>query len=449
MNNNEYMRGLQRSNSLNYNYLQNQNNEILSMIRTHKEKLEELKDKEEIFNNDVYLNHNNSLDKIKNEKKNFIINDEIDVEDSIRLAKKFLNNNKEKTLTIFNSIDSKINSGNNSHISKYDSYFNNEKNKKVENYKLYNKTNYNYGTHKDFFIKNLESEYPEIKLETLIKQEHLNKMKNDKNELINHKKYYQYIDGYNNSYSHNISDIYNDKSLNKDNIVINSNIIFLQKKLEHAESRITILESNNNYLNKENHDLKEYIKELQQKHNQKEIDRNINNFGSYYTSNENSLLSNEVKNSIDKIMYSINYFIKKMLRIFPNLENEKKFEDLNWNEYNCLQQYLNSIEDKINELYIQNIKNINYSINDYNISGISNTVGNHRKKEKISKMNKIIRKLENKSAKKLKTRKIIENDIYNNYKSSNNNYSFNYKRQRLKIIIMLNIKTRLIGLNNE
>ena len=121
-----------------------------------------------------------------------------------------------------------------------------------------------------------------------------------------------------------------------------------------------------------------------------------------------------------------------MLRIFPNLENEKKFEDLNWNEYNCLQQYLNSIEDKINELYIQNIKNINYSINDYNISGIANTVGNPRKKEKISKMNKIIRKLENKSAKKLKTRKIIENDIYNNYKSSNNNYSFNYKRHKIK-----------------
>ena len=96
-------------------------------------------------------------------------------------------------------------------------------------------------------------------------------------------------------------------------------------------------------------------------------------------------------------MFSINYFIKKMYNLFKKNENEKNFEDLKYEQYNELQQNLNKIEILINDLYIQNIKNINFNINDNSISDMTPSIEYSKKGKNKPKIHKIIKKLENKS----------------------------------------------------
>ena len=169
-------------------------------------------------------------------------------------------------------------------------------------------------------------------------------------------------------------------------------------------------------LNKENLSLKNYIIELEAKYK-----------------NSNSLLDEEIKNkninnnNIEKVMYSINYFIRKMYNLFPNMEKENNFGELKIDQYNELQQRLNIIENMINELFIQSIKTINYSLNEKAMTTAELSTIDHIKKEKKKqKNNTIYKKLKNKSVKKLKKR---SNSVVNWH----NNKSLNKKKiERIK-----------------
>jgi septal ring factor EnvC (AmiA/AmiB activator) len=114
-------------------------------------------------------------------------------------------------------------------------------------------------------------------------------------------------------------------------VIINSNIKLLKHKLENKEAKIKSLESNIDLLSQENKSLKDYIIQLETKYNNnKDNNDDIN-------SNSNLILNEEnknINNNIDKVMYSINNFIKKMYSLFPNMEKEIKYEELKIEHYN-------------------------------------------------------------------------------------------------------------------
>ena len=224
---------------------------------------------------------------------------------------------------------------------------------------------------------------------------------------------------YSNNNSNYIDQILNN---NDNNIIINSNIKILRHKLDNKDTKIKSLESHIDLLNKENKSLKEYIIELEKNNNPINSNNNINN-NRINNNDINSLLNEEnqnINNNIEKVMASINYFIKKVYNLFPNLEKEKKFEELKFEQYNELHYRLNIIENLINDLFIQNIKKNNYSLNDNIITDIS-TIDYIKKGKHKPRINTIIKKLKNKSVKKLKKRNFINNDYNINTFNKRNN----------------------------
>ena len=130
---------------------------------------------------------------------------------------------------------------------------------------------------------------------------------------------------------------------------------------------------------------------------------------------------------MEKVMFSINYFIKKMYNLFQKNENWKNFEDLKYEQFNEVQRNLNTIESLINDLYMQNIKKINYSINDTSnsLSDIISSIEYTKKGKKKPKIHNLIKKLESKSAKRLKKKNKIKSNSYKNlYYENNNNKNF-------------------------
>ena len=410
------------SNNLqNYESTLEQNREILAIINEHKKKLNELRNMDNFKENKKYIK-DNSFENTKNNKKIGSL-DKIEVDDSIRIAKEFLKYNKEKTSKIFNNIESNLNINKNNQ-----NMINNLKNSKSENNHIYpnniqqncNKINYHNKTHKDFYShldktqyilnnKNINNIYTQLNYNSEVNE------KDKPNEI------YRSTSNINEKYKFNIKN--NNNYNNDDDIIEYSNIKTLKDKLNYAELRINSLESNIDILTKENHDLKEYIIQLE--------NNNINNKNNFIenqlTNKENKSLKNEedINDNKEKIMYSINYFIKKMYSLFQNFGCEQNFENLKFEQYNELQQHLNNIENITNDLYIQNIKKENYSLNDNSISDIISTIEYTKKGKKKPTIHKIIKKLENKSAKRLKKKSKTHKNLYNNY-----NYESNMNKNR-------------------
>jgi hypothetical protein len=374
--------------SQNYEMELNQNQNIFDIINEHKRKLNEIKNKENIIENNEYSVNN----KIKNNDTN-----KDDINKSIKMAKDYLNYNKSRTSKIYSHFNNSINNNkiiNNSFNSNYLNY----DTKNDYNYKtLYN---YNYAPSNNY----ISNDYTNINENEKNKQ-YRSSIKNsfylkngDSNFILNNND----IEGRKNNINDNI--IYNDKNNEEDNILIASNIKLLRHKLENKENQIKNLESNISYLNNENQSLKLYIDKLESniqsfKYNNNTISLQNNNIDEFTQKSRNNMLSNDNENNcnniineielkstimpsiinkentntindsniifnVEKIMNSINYFIRKIYILFNRIFNIKEnFQDLNYNQYYELQKHLVKVEKIINKFVAQNF---NLGENDYN-----------------------------------------------------------------------------------
>ena len=439
------------SDNLNQNYElemnQNQNQNIFDIINEHKRKLNEIKNMENILENNEYSINN----KIKTKDTN-----KDDINKSIKMAKDYLNYNKSRTSKIFSHINNSIDNNkinNNSFNSNYLNY----DIKSDYNYKtLYN---YNYAPSTNYIPNGYTSanendknkEYPSSTKNSF----HLKKT--DSNFRINNND----IERRKNNINDNI--IYNDKNNEEDNILIASNIKLLRHKLENKENQIKNLESNINYLNNENQNLKLYIEKLESNiqsfnNNNNTISSKNNNTNDFTQKSRNmlnidnenncnniineielkstimpSIINKENTNTIndsniifnvEKIMNSINYFIRKIYILFNNIFNIKEnFQDLNYNQYYELQKHLVKVEKIINKFVAQNF---NLGENDYNNKMITpledrkenedilNSINSNNNFEPIAKRNnkiKVYKMVKKNSSKILKIKKKKNKEI--------------------------------------
>ena len=369
------------SNYLNQNYENNVNQiqNIFELINEHKRKLNEIKNMESLFEKD---RHSSII-----QKRNDISKD--DINHSIKMAKDYLKYNKSKTDKIFSNIDNSINNNkiiNNSFNSNYLNYdIKNDFNYKTQyNYKTIPAKTYYSNTYSYIDDNGKDIQY----LSTKNNSFHL--MNTDSNFRVNNYGF----EGRNYKKTN-----YNEE----DNILIASNIKLLKHKLENKESKIQTLESNISYLNNENHNLKQYIKKLEtnfqtiSSNNRNTINLNNNNTNNLNekSGNELNTISNndcnnlineeEIKSTqipplinkentntvndnciifnIQKIMNSINFFIRKIYKLFNNIYDIKeKFIDLNYNQHFELQKHLTKLEKIINKFVTQNISPIKLDI---------------------------------------------------------------------------------------
>lgn len=294
--------------------------EIFLMIDEHKKKLEELK------------NNNNSNNKLENQKFSFnkkenkpnlnLKINQMDIDNSINLAKYFLQKNKEKTIKIFNNIDNKITPYLGLHFNYDDNDNNNDNQENICNNTNYNNTNYNNKTYYNFLKQNATE--PNT---TKNKNKSINKISllhNNSNKIIR-----------SNSRVYTTSNNLYDNSINEDLDKSKKNKT-LKDKLKRREERIKKLESNIASLNKENQSLKQYIIELQHNlltYNNKKINNAFNkNLFNDSESMKSSMEDLSLINKFEKIMNSINIFIKKMYNLFPNLGCTGDFKDLNYHQ---------------------------------------------------------------------------------------------------------------------
>ena len=138
------------------NNLDNESNinhckKIFLMIDEHKKMLKELKD-----NNDGNKPENQkfSFNKKENRPNSNLNNNQMDIDNSINLAKYFLQKNKEKTLKIFNNIDNKITPYLGLHFNYDDNDTNNNNQENICNNKNYNITDYNNTNYYNFLKQN-------------------------------------------------------------------------------------------------------------------------------------------------------------------------------------------------------------------------------------------------------------------------------------------------------
>ena len=204
---------------------------------------------------------------------------------------------------------------------------------------------------------------------------------------------------YNNSKNNTGIFCYNSER-KEDNIILASNIKLLKHKLEDKEKKIKSMQINMDSLKKENENLKHYIIQLQQ--------------GSLNDKNNSD-------NNIDKIMYSINYFIKQMYNLFPSLGNKDNYKDLKYDQNNEIQQNLSKIESAVNEILMQKTKKITNNTNDNSISDMIPTIEYTKLGKKKPKINRLIKKLENKGSKKKMKKSKKEDELYYNYDYTRNN----------------------------
>ena len=256
----------------------------------------------------------------------------------------------------------------------------------------------------------------------------------------------------------------------------------LKFKLEKKKIKIKNLESNIELLTKENQNMKKYISELEKKLENVDLKKDINLFNpeniikreqdmlskinalsqellqkneqiekmknldqikikDIQTLNQKcrdlEIISNEVdkekieklleenkylKNSInntDKIMFIINYFVKKIYNIIPSLQKPENFNGIK--EPYELQKFFIEIENFINEyiiydsnkksdFYIEFEKNKNYN-NEY----FKNIDKEKEKKELEAKINEINQQNIN-LLKEIKEKRIISNKLQKNFK---------------------------------
>ena len=133
---------------------------------------------------------------------------------------------------------------------------------------------------------------------------------------------------------------------------------------------------------------------------------------------ENKYLKNSINNT-DKIMFIINYFVKKIYNIIPSLQKPENFNGIK--EPYELQKFFIEIENFINEyiiydsnkksdFYIEFEKNKNYN-NEY----FKNIDKEKEKKELEAKINEINQQNIN-LLKEIKEKRIISNKLQKNFK---------------------------------
>ena len=134
---------------------------------------------------------------------------------------------------------------------------------------------------------------------------------------------------------------------------------------------------------------------------------------------ENKYLKNSINNT-DKIMFIINYFVKKIYNIIPSLQKPENFNGIK--EPYELQKFFIEIENFINEyiiydsnkksdFYIEFEKNKNYN-NEY----FKNIDKEKEKKELEAKINEINQQNIN-LLKEIKEKRIISNKLQKNFKN--------------------------------
>lgn len=360
--------------------------EIFLMIDEHKKKLEELK------------NNNNSNNKLENQKFSFnkkenkpnlnLKINQMDIDNSINLAKYFLQKNKEKTIKIFNNIDNKITPYLGLHFNYDDNDNNNDNQENVCNNTNYNNTNYNNKTYYNFLKQNATE--PNT---TKNKNKSINKISllhNNSNKIIR-----------SNSRVYTTSNNLYDNSINEDLDKSKKNKT-LKDKLKRREERIKKLESNIASLNKENQSLKQYIIELQHNlltYNNKKINNAFNkNLFNDSESMKSSMEDLSLINKFEKIMNSINIFIKKMYNLFPNLGCTGDFKDLNYHQPKEVEKKFDKIWNMIHNFFTLK-KNV-YNSNESSIVDMISTIEYDKNGMKKPKYKNLIKKLENKSSKK-------------------------------------------------
>ena len=360
--------------------------EIFLMIDEHKKKLEELK------------NNNNSNNKLENQKFSFnkkenkpnlnLKINQMDIDNSINLAKYFLQKNKEKTIKIFNNIDNKITPYLGLHFNYDDNDNNNDNQENICNNTNYNNTNYNNKTYYNFLKQNATE--PNT---TKNKNKSINKISllhNNSNKIIR-----------SNSRVYTTSNNLYDNSINKDLDKSKKNKT-LKDKLKRREERIKKLESNIASLNKENQSLKQYIIELQHNlltYNNKKINNAFNkNLFNDSESMKSSMEDLSLINKFEKIMNSINIFIKKMYNLFPNLGCTGDFKDLNYHQPKEVEKKFDKIWNMIHNFFTLK-KNV-YNSNESSIVDMISTIEYDKNGMKKPKYKNLIKKLENKSSKK-------------------------------------------------
>ena len=360
--------------------------EIFLMIDEHKKKLEELK------------NNNNSNNKLENQKFSFnkkenkpnlnLKINQMDIDNSINLAKYFLQKNKEKTIKIFNNIDNKITPYLGLHFNYDDNDNNNDNQENVCNNTNYNNTNYNNKTYYNFLKQNATE--PNT---TKNKNKSINKISllhNNSNKIIrsNSRVYTTSNKLYNNSINEDLNKSKKNKTL--------------KDKLKRREERIKKLESNIASLNKENQSLKQYIIELQHNlltYNNKKINNAFNkNLFNDSESMKSSMEDLSLINKFEKIMNSINIFIKKMYNLFPNLGCTGDFKDLNYHQPKEVEKKFDKIWNMIHNFFTLK-KNV-YNSNESSIVDMISTIEYDKNGMKKPKYKNLIKKLENKSSKK-------------------------------------------------
>ena len=356
------------------------------MIDEHKKKLEELK------------NNNNSNNKLENQKFSFnkkenkpnlnLKINQMDIDNSINLAKYFLQKNKEKTIKIFNNIDNKITPYLGLHFNYDDNDNNNDNQENVCNNTNYNNTNYNNKTYYNFLKQNATE--PNT---TKNKNKSINKISllhNNSNKIIR-----------SNSRVYTTSNNLYDNSINEDLDKSKKNKT-LKEKLKRREERIKKLESNIASLNKENQSLKQYIIELQHNlltYNNKKINNAFNkNLFNDSESMKSSMEDLSLINKFEKIMNSINIFIKKMYNLFPNLGCTGDFKDLNYHQPKEVEKKFDKIWNMIHNFFTLK-KNV-YNSNESSIVDMISTIEYDKNGMKKPKYKNLIKKLENKSSKK-------------------------------------------------
>ena len=492
MQNNEkyqiYKNNYQDSNYPTYENIMKQNQNIFALINEHKSKLNQIRNMENISDNEKFsINEKYSINKKLND------DNKEDICNTIKIAKEFLNYNKSRTSQIYSNIDNAINTtkSNNSFHSNYLNYdigndFQNSNNKTYIN----SRTQYNYRPSNNYYSSNTlidhhnKGFYYTPKSQIIFKSESSSKLDNlnNINEINNNLN--RIKNSFNNTnYNNEINEKYNEDNNNK---LISSNIKLLEHKLENKENQIKSLESNITFLNNENQNLKQYINKLetslQSIENQNYTkNNNNNNNNDIFSENSQNILINEndsdnnnnvnnnnnnllkednIKNNliqtlinkenistindsnninnIEKIMNTINYFIRKMYILFNNIiEQKENFNDLNCNQHYELQKHLIKIENIINNLFIQNINmnkdkyyldnkntiNIDKK-NDYeyeeSLSGINSVIGRTNNGNDKIKSN-IIKKSENKNKNVKKSKKTNINQNKNIKRSKSHN----------------------------
>ena len=390
---------------------------LFDLIKQHKKRLNEIKDWQNKFNNSNLVdtdkeNRNNNIkegvvdNKTKEEKK---YNKE-NLKNTIKLVKDFLK---------INSLNSNINTDNNEDTSINYNIINtnNENNMNDISYSLIKETTKNNQIDKKDFINTGYNFKPKYKLEN-INSININNTKRTTNDITNRQ---------------NISEIKSiEYKLEKKRIKIRnlkSNIELLKKENQNLRKYIIELEqkvenNDNNTINQRNiinkeqellNKIKILTQEIQEKNEQIEKIKNIDKIkikdiqilnqkcrDSEIILNENkekiNILTEENKNlknkinNIDKIMFTINYFTKKINNMIPCLCLKEDFDGIK--EPSELQKFFIEIENFINEYIIYNSNKkseflIEFEKNKNNNQFFKNIDKEREKEELQAKINEI------------------------------------------------------------